>query len=159
MAQVIATPQLTSVDTGEEVSGQLLIGRRYRTAPIPPAPVVTESAPASLRRQLSSAAAEAVADRSLRLLIILFAMLQELDLVTTLVSHPGVREGNLLVAAVLHECGGFGFLLVKMLAVLVVVVCTGLLARMSRQLALWILVGGCLLFTDVVCGNLTLLLR
>ncbi|GAC1338007.1 MAG: hypothetical protein NVSMB29_03210 [Candidatus Dormibacteria bacterium] len=157
MTKTTARTELTSADTGETVTGQLLVGRRYRTWPLEP--VADPRRPAvGLRRQLSTAAAEAVADRSLRLLLILFGMLQELDLVTTVVSHPGVREGNRLVAAVLRECGGFGFLLVKMAAVLVVVTCTGLLARLSRPLALWVLVGACLLFTSVVCGNLNLLL-
>lgn len=109
-------------------------------------------------RQLSAVTAEAVADRSLRLLLILFGMLQELDLVTTVVSHPGVREGNRLVAAVLHECGGFGLLVLKIAATLMVAVCTGLLARLSRPLAVGVLVGACVLFTAVVCNNLTLVL-
>ncbi len=158
MTRMVVRPELTAADTGEAVTGQLLVGRRYRTRPLA-LPPVPPAGPVGWRRQLTAAAGEAVADRSLRLLLVLFGMLQELDLITTLVSHPGVREGNRLVAAVLHECGGFGFLLVKMVAVLVVVTCTGLLARLSRTLALGVLVAACLLFTSVVCGNLNLLLR
>ena len=157
MTQVIAAPPLTVAETGEEVTGQLLIGHGYRTGwgkPAAPALPVARG----VRRELRAAAAEALADRSLRLLLILFGMLQELDLVTTLVTHPGVREGNRAVGAILHEFGGFGFLLMKMAAVVVVVVCTGLLARLARGIAVWVLVAACLLFTAVVCGNLTLLL-
>ena len=94
----------------------------------------------------------------LRLAFMLLLMLEELDLVTSLTRHPGVIEGNVLVAGVLTVGGGFAFLLMKSVGSLIVYCSVVQLSRLSHGVAECVLAVASLLMVAVVVGNLRLLL-
>jgi hypothetical protein len=105
--------------------------------------------PRTLRRPLPT---------RLRLTFMLLLMLEELDLVTSLTGHPGVIEGNVLVAGVLTVGGGFAFLLMKSVGSLIVYGSVVQLSRLSHRVAEFVLAVASLLMVAVVVSNLRLVL-
>jgi hypothetical protein len=113
------------------------------------------AAPAGLTRLPRRRLAEALADRRLRLALLLFGIVEMLDVATSIAGrHRLLYEGIAVTRAVVARWGDAGFLAVKLPAVLAVAV---LAARLPGRWAVVPVLAAALPVALVVGGNLRLL--